>query len=139
MRSKIPIYATALTAFFLGIIIGASSFSNARSVPESNSQKPAYLVVSGKILHPEKLEPYASAALPLAEAAGLEYLSQAQSPQDIEVLEGEWPYSGALFIERYNSMKALKDFWYSDGYQEAIKLREEHVDIDFIVAVEGNE
>ena len=40
------------------------------------------------------------------------------------VLEGEWPYDEGIVIERFRSMKALKEFWYSDGYQEAKKLRE---------------
>ena len=34
-------------------------------------------------------------------------------------------------------MKALKDFWYSDGYQKAKKLREGVAKINFIVALEG--
>ena len=40
-------------------------------------------------------------------------------------------------IERFRSMKALKEFWYSEGYQEAKKLREGVVKINFIVALEG--
>jgi uncharacterized protein (DUF1330 family) len=139
MQSKISIYLATVTAFLFGIVIGGSSFSFAKPATQNDTQKPAYLVFSGNILHPDKLEPYVTAALPLAEAAGLEYLSQAHTPQDIQVLEGEWPYTGALYIERFSSMKALKDFWFSDGYQEAIKLREKHLDVDFIIAVEGNE
>ena len=34
-------------------------------------------------------------------------------------------------------MAVLKEFWYSDGYQEAKKLREGLSKVNFIVAVEG--
>jgi len=35
-------------------------------------------------------------------------------------------------------MISLTDFWYSEGYQAAKKLREGLSTINFIVAIEGN-
>jgi uncharacterized protein (DUF1330 family) len=61
-------------------------------------------------------------------------IATSQAP---EVLEGNWPY-GNVAIERFDSMQALREFWYSDGYQEAKKLREGLSTINFIVAVEGD-
>jgi uncharacterized protein (DUF1330 family) len=55
------------------------------------------------------------------------------------VLEGEWPYEGFFIIEKYPSMEALKTFWYSPGYQEAIKLRQGFRKTNFIIAVEERE
>jgi hypothetical protein len=51
--------------------------------------------------------------------------------------QGEWPFEGTFMIERFNSLQAVLDFWYSSGYQEAKKLREGLVDVDFLIAVEG--
>ena len=45
--------------------------------------------------------------------------------------------SCAVIIERFRSMQALKDFWYSDGYQEAKKLRKGVAKLNFIIALEG--
>jgi len=97
---------------------------------------PAYMVVSSKLLKPEAIGAYRDAAGPLARAAGLEILARASNEQ-LLVLEGEWPNKDGITVERFRSMKDLKDFWYSDAYQEAKKLREGVAQINFIVAVEG--
>jgi uncharacterized protein (DUF1330 family) len=77
---------------------------------------------------------YRAAAGPLAVAAGLEIV--ARSPKGT-VLEGEWPYEEGITIEKFRSMAAVLEFWYSDAYQEAKKLREGASKVNFIVAVEG--
>ena len=61
-------------------------------------------------------------------------LASAQEPL---LLEGQWPYKNVA-IERFESMQAVKDFWYSDGYQAAKKLREGLSKINFIIAIEGD-
>ena len=72
--------------------------------------------------------------------AGVEILARADVGDGLEVLEGAWPYDdGGVTIERFRSMQALLDFWHSDEYQAAIKLREGAIDIDFIVALEASE
>ena len=53
------------------------------------------------------------------------------------MLEGTWPVSGSLTVERYRSMEELLAFWNSPGYQDAKKLRAGNVEMNFIVAIEG--
>ena len=96
-------------------------------------RKPIYLVVSAEVRNDEALEPYRQQAVPLAEAAGLEILGSGE----IELLEGDWDHFPALTLEKFDSKAALHKFWYSPEYQQAKKLREGHLDIQFIVAVEG--
>ena len=96
-------------------------------------RKPIYLVVSAEVRNDEALEPYRQQAVPLAEAAGLEILGSGE----IELLEGDWDHFPALTLEKIDSKAALHKFWYSPEYQQAKKLREGHLDIQFIVAVEG--
>ena len=96
-------------------------------------RKPAYLVVSAEVRNDEALEPYRQQAVPLAEAAGLEILGSGE----IELMEGSWDHFPALTLEKFDSKAALDKFWHSPDYQEAKKLREGHLDVQFIVAVEG--
>ncbi len=105
---------------------------------EKSAERPVYMIVGGvKMLQPdEAIKPYADAAGPLARAAGIQVLGRTAKPI---LMEGEWPNEGAVIIESFPSKQAMMDFWYSDGYQEAKKLREGVVDIDFIIAVEAPE
>lgn len=96
-------------------------------------RKPAYLVVSAEVRNDEALEPYRQQAVPLAEAAGLEILGSGE----IELMEGSWDHFPALTLEKFDSKAALNKFWHSPAYQEAKKLREGHLDVQFIVAVDG--
>lgn len=122
---------SALTIFILGIGIGASTnFAGAAD----SAVKPAFMIVSSNPNPGADYGPYGRAAGPLAQAAGLQMLAPAQEPL---VLEGNWPY-GNVILEVYPSMDALNDFWYSDGYQQAKKLREGLATVNFIIAVEGN-
>ena len=99
----------------------------------------AYMVVSTKLLTDRsELAAYSEKAGPLARAAGIEVLA-GRPDRTVTVLEGEWPYEEGILIERFTSMKALKEFWYSDGDQEAKKLRDGIVKANFIVAVNGVE
>ena len=99
----------------------------------TNRRKPIYLVVSAEVRNEEALEPYRQQAVPLAEAAGLEILGSSE----VELMEGEWDHFPALTLEKFDSKAALHKFWYSAEYQQVKKLREGHLDIQFIVAVEG--
>ena len=100
---------------------------------KNNQSKPAFMVVSGTIREPDKIGPYADAAGPLVEAAGMEVLVRSTPI----VLEGSCSNKGFFAVETFPSMDKLMNFWYSDEYQSAKKLREGIVDIDFIVALEG--
>ena len=101
-----------------------------------DTPKPVYVVVSGRVIQPDKLAPYAEASGPLAQAAGLEFLAHSKPI----LLEGKWPYEeGMVAVEKFTSKEELEKFWQSEAYHEAKKLREGVVDIDFIIAVEEPE
>jgi uncharacterized protein (DUF1330 family) len=99
----------------------------------SKKPTPAYLVVSTAVVNEEALEPYRVEAVPLAQAAGLKILASGEA----ECLEGSWEHHPTITVEQFDSMTALKSFWHSPAYQKAKKLREGHLDVQFIVAVDG--
>jgi len=109
-----------------------------KGVPAA-ADPPAYLVAVGKRLKPpEALAAYRQAAGPLAMAAGYQLLATQPSKATVQVLEGQWPYEGFVTLEKFTSMKDLLNFWNSDGYQSAKKLRADAIKMDFIIAVEGS-
>ena len=121
---SLPIVIALVAGIGLGIAIHIFMMKN---------RKPVYLVVSAEVRNEEALEPYRQQAVPLAEAAGLEILGSGE----IELMEGDWDHFPALTLEKFESKAALHKFWYSPEYQQAKKLREGHLDVQFIVAVEG--
>ena len=124
----------ALALFLLGLVAGSSM---TLSIAAQEATAPAFLIVAADRnpgISDADYGPYRQAAGPLANAAGLSMTAASQEPK---VLEGAWPY-GNVAIERFSSMQALRDFWFSDAYQQAKKLREGLSTINFIVAVEGN-
>ena len=121
-------YLPIVIAFGVGIALGIVIH-----ISIMKRRKPVYLVVSAEVRNEEALEPYRQQAVPLAEAAGLEILGSGK----IELMEGDWDHFPALTLEKFESKAALHKFWYSPEYQQAKKLREGHLDVQFIVAVEG--
>jgi uncharacterized protein (DUF1330 family) len=111
----------------------ALSPSLAANEETRSRDKPAYLVASWKVIHPNELQPFTDAAVPLAQKAGYVSLGGGQ-PQ---VLEGRWPEGTTLIVQRYRSMQALLDFWHSPEHATAVKLREPHIESHFVVAVEA--
>lgn len=129
MRSFIPI-VTLCIGVGAGACIG---FAYA----EDDEPPPAFVLVSGRVIDNAGLEAYGEAAGPLAQAAGIEVLAR-QDATALHVVEGNWPHAdGFVVIERFNSMQDFLSFWNSPGYQEAIKLREGKVELDFVVALEA--
>ena len=132
-----------MCAFALGALISGGKggiVSNAKvaaaSVP---ADPPAYLLAVGtRLKPPEALAAYRQAAGPLALAAGYQLLATQPSKSTVQVLEGQWPYEGFVTLEKFTSMKDLLNFWHSDGYQSAKKLRADAIKMDFIIAVEGS-
>jgi uncharacterized protein (DUF1330 family) len=105
-------------------------------------QRPAYIVASAQVLKSDPTSAYGKRARAAHDETGVatpEFLGYAARKADVTVLEGEWPYEGFFIIEKYPSMEALKTFWYSPGYQEAIKLRQGFRKTNFIIAVEERE
>ena len=121
-------YLPIVIAFGVGIALGIVIH-----ISIMKRRKPVYLVVSAEVRNEEALEPYRKQAVPLAEAAGLEILGSGE----IELMEGDWDHFPALTLEKFESKAALHKFWYSPEYQQAKKLRDGHLDVQFIVAVEG--
>jgi len=120
--------------FFLGLVAGGTlTFS----IAAEDTAPKAFLIVAADRnpgISEADYGPYRQAAGPLAAAAGLSMTAASQAPR---LLEGNWPF-GNVAIEQFDSMQALQEFWYSDGYQQAIALRKDLSTINFIVAVEGN-
>lgn len=125
-------------ALVLCFVLGAVSVLAAG--PEAGDlidqrQKEAYLVAGWRIVHPEQLDTIRAALDPLAKKAGYIVLGASRP----EVLEGRWPYEGILILQRYSSMQALREFWYSPEHLEAKKVREGHIESAFVIAVESIE
>ena len=101
---------------------------------QADRPKPAYLISSLRVLHPEKLGPFRQSAAPLTAKAGAEPVAFGRAL----VLEGTWNHEGSsIVIERYPSMDALLALWNSPDFQAARKLCDGLVDVDFVIAVEG--
>ena len=130
--TKVRVLLISVASMTVGFLMGAAAL---QTVTAQNAVKPAYLIASSRPIHPDKMAPYRAAAGPLATKAGLEIL--AQGDPTAHVLEGSWPVTGGLTVERYRSMEDLLAFWNSPGYTEAKKLRAGNVEMNFIVAIEG--
>ena len=124
----IEFFVTLFLCVLLLIYLGKHFFSKRKP-----AVKPAYMVVSGIVHDEEKAKVYQDAAIPLAKEAGLDVLASS-TPL---LLEGEWNNSGVVVIEKFTSMEALRNYWDSDEFQEAKKLREGVIDMHFIIAVES--
>lgn len=96
-----------------------------------SKDKSVYMIINGRILDHEKLENYKKIAIPLAKKAGAEALAFSHPL----VLQGDWPFKGFVLVERFHSMSALKEYWYSEEYQEARKLLVGADERDFTIVV----
>ena len=136
MKSRVMVIATV--SMLVGFLMGEASARRATAQtasggPQASAPKPAYLIASGLWAERGRLMPYIQAALPLERKAGMEPLASGELA--VHVLEGSW--KGELTLQRYRSLEDLLAFWNSPEYQEAKKLREGLVDLNFIVAIEG--
>jgi uncharacterized protein (DUF1330 family) len=128
----LPLIAT----FAVGAAFGSVATSGMAAEAAPQAAPPGFIigVTRTASARPDALGPYSRAAGPLAAEAGLSYVARST---EVHVLEGEWAFEGTVMIEQFNSLQAILDFWYSPGYQEAKKLREGLLDVDFLIAVEG--
>ena len=133
---RIKHIAVLVATFGSGAVFGSIATGETTAEPAPQAAPPGFIigVTRSTSSDPNALGPYQRAAGPLATAAGLSYV--ARTPE-VQVLEGDFPFEGTVMIEQFNSLQSILDFWYSDGYQEAKKLREGLVDVDFLIAVEG--
>ena len=123
--------------FFLGTIFGLLLSGLVVTAIANTQTEKAYLVVSGELLTDEGMEAYREKAGPVAQKAGIKIIARNEQVDSDSLLEGDWEHDGFLAIEEFSSMYALKTFWFSPEYQEAIKLRQGKVKLDFVVAVKG--
>ncbi len=92
----------------------------------------AYLIARVKVHDPEGYEAYKTKASAAIAAHGGRYLVRGGA---VEVLEGEDPGTRLVIVE-FADMETARNFYNSDAYQEAVKLRKPVSDGTFIL-VEG--
>jgi uncharacterized protein (DUF1330 family) len=80
----------------------------------------AYVIYQGEVVDPERYEQYRPKAAASILAAGGRYVVRGG---DIEVLEGEAP-DGRTVVLEFPTRQAAIDWYRSDDYTEARKLRE---------------
>ena len=93
---------------------------------------PAYLIVETEILDPVQYELYKAAAQESVAAHGGRYVVRGG---DVVVLEGDWNPERMVVLE-FADLAAVKEFYDSPDYKEAIALREGAARFRMI-AVEG--
>lgn len=94
----------------------------------------AYLFITLKILDKAQFLVYAEAARGIAPKYGGKYLS---TGRPLDVLEGDG-VTLPIVLTEWPSADHIRQFWTSEEYQEAIKLRVGAVDVQATI-FEGNE
>ncbi|MBX2885731.1 MAG: DUF1330 domain-containing protein [Granulosicoccus sp.] len=92
-----------------------------------------YLILENEIHDVEAYERYKSAARPLVEAAGGEYLTR---DGKVDVLAGDWNPTRVV-IFKWPSQEALTTFMSSEEYQPWKQLRESVSTTKTMIQVEG--
>ena len=80
----------------------------------------AYVVYQGDVIDPQRYEEYKTRAGPSIAEAGGRFLVRGG---DVEVLEGDPPPSRTVIVE-FPTTQAALDWYRSDAYTEARKIRE---------------
>ena len=93
---------------------------------------PAYLIVETDIHDPEQYEQYKAAAPAAVAAGGGRFVARGG---ELAVLEGDWNPKRLVVLE-FEDLDAVKRFYESPQYQEAIELRRGAAHLN-MVAVEG--
>lgn len=86
-----------------------------------------YIVITEDIKDPAGMAEYAKLAGKAM--AGATLLSFAQNPEE---LEGQWHGSQTVLLE-FESVEAARDWYNSDAYQEAAKLRQAAADCNGVI------
>ncbi len=93
---------------------------------------PAYIIVETDIHDPEQYERYKQASPAAVKAGGGRFLVRGG---EVAVLEGDWQPKRLVVLE-FQDLDAAKQFYASDVYQEAKRLREGAANLH-MVAVAG--
>lgn len=82
----------------------------------------AYVISEVEVLDEQSFEQYRNRAAASIEQYGGRYLVRAALP---EAAEGEWPYERRLVIVEFDDMDALRQWYGSDAYSEALEFRDQ--------------
>ena len=93
---------------------------------------PAYLIVETDITDPEQYEQYKAASPGAVAAGGGRFVVRGG---ELAVLEGDWSPSRLVILE-FDDLEAARQWYASEQYQDAKKLREGAARLN-MVAVEG--
>ena len=122
-----------LVSFLAGVFIARYRWTNQQSKAEHGG---VIGIFSGVIHDEEKIKLYQDAALPLADKAGLEVVGFSETPV---VIEGEWPHSGFVVVEKFASMEAWRAYIDSGAYVEAKKLRDAACTMNFVIGIDAHD
>jgi uncharacterized protein (DUF1330 family) len=93
---------------------------------------PAYVIVETDISDPEQYELYRAASPDAVHSGGGQFVVRGG---ELAVLEGDWNPSRLVVLE-FPDLQAAKDWYVSDEYEAAKKLREGAANLR-MVAVQG--
>jgi uncharacterized protein (DUF1330 family) len=88
----------------------------------AGDDRPAYLLVQGRVTDREGFRAYSAALPPIYRKYGGEYLALVPAPH-VEVAEGD-PEHRSIVLARFPSRAAARAFWDSPEYAAAKRLRE---------------
>ena len=88
----------------------------------ASEERPAYLLVQGKVTDREGFKAYSAALPPIYRKYGGVYLALVPAPL-VEVAEGD-PEMRSIVLARFPSRAAARAFWDSPEYAAAKQLRE---------------
>ena len=86
-----------------------------------------YVILTEDVKDPAGMAEYSKLAM--RAMAGATIVAVDQKPQ---VLEGEWHGSQTVVLE-FESVEAAREWYYSDAYQEAAKLRQAAADCNAVI------
>ena len=88
-----------------------------------------YVILTEAIKDPEGMKAYGRAAMPAMGQGGCTILSVETAPQ---VLEGDWHGDQTVVLE-FDSVDAARDWYESEAYQKAAKLRQAAADCNAVI------
>jgi len=122
-----------LAGLAAGLIIGFFFGRQAmKAMPQQVPDAPGYIVVLGKNYEAKDMMPYVESLPPIYEKYEGNY---AMMSTNVEQLEGKFDYQSIL-VSKWPSADKAREFWHSEEYTEAKKLRDGVGEFD-IFLVEG--
>jgi uncharacterized protein (DUF1330 family) len=100
------------------VLASLGGFSRAADAPV----KPGYLVVTGWYKDNGIQRQYTTAVGPILRAHGFETAVIGLQDKNLRVIEGDWN-PGRVMLLKFPNGDRVKEFWWSEAYQEARKIR----------------